>query len=147
MDVTRALLGKKFCGWCNDIPATWYERLMRFDQLVKAEDRRWYENIANAVSDFNTEKLRWWRIGQWWHHRFHIPTDDPRKLKVKWAESINVGDQVCDCRGKHITVAAKDGDDITSDDGSRCSLFRCCSPIEADGGCHTAWQSVEEMYE
>lgn len=36
------------------------------------------------------------------------------------------GDTVCDCRYRHLRIAARDGDDRTLEDGSHCSLIHCC---------------------
>lgn len=38
------------------------------------------------------------------------------------------GDVVCDCRFRHLKVTARDGDDLTLEDGSVCSLEYCCDP-------------------
>lgn len=38
------------------------------------------------------------------------------------------GDVVCDCRFRHLRVTVRDGDDLTLEDGFRCSLMHCCDP-------------------
>ena len=36
------------------------------------------------------------------------------------------GDVVCDCRYRHLRIAVRDGDNLTLEDGSHCSLAHCC---------------------
>lgn len=44
----------------------------------------------------------------------------------RWIASVNVGDYVEDCRGLVLQVIHRDGDDVTLEDGARCSLSHCC---------------------
>jgi hypothetical protein len=66
-----ALSGRRHCGWCIDRPPTWWDRLMRFDQAMRTADRPWWERVAMKVSDFNVDALQAWRLGRWWHVRYH----------------------------------------------------------------------------
>lgn len=53
-----------------------------------------------------------------------------RRAKRSWAQSIKVGDIVCDCRYKHMRVVQKfDFDDVKLEDGAHCSLIHCCDPV------------------
>ena len=38
----------------------------------------------------------------------------------------HIGDVVCDCRFRHMRVSQRDGDDLTLEDGFKCSLLHCC---------------------
>lgn len=77
-----------------------------------------------------------------------------RDEKVRKAQ---VGTKVCDCRGKHATIAERTittyadmgweepwakkkiyDVDLTFEDGTSCSLFNCCDLIAPNGSCH-AW--------
>lgn len=74
-DLVQAILGGKHCAWCTDKPDTFFERAFRFDQIVHGI-RPLHERIAMRVYDFNTEHLQTWRIGQWWHYRFHASPEE-----------------------------------------------------------------------
>lgn len=71
MDTIRAFLGPKHCGWCDDHGATWWDRLMRFDQAMKTVDRPLHERIAMKVDNFFLERVGFWKIGQRWHFKHH----------------------------------------------------------------------------
>lgn len=74
---------------------------------------------------------RWVRhpVGEWRYRQ-----------RAKWAKSIQVGDKVCTCSLKHVTVTEKrDWDQILGDDGAGYSLMNCCDQIQADDSCHTPY--------
>ena len=71
-DSISAMRGRRHCDWCNEKGATWWERFMRFDQILSRADRPLYERLALHWADFNTDRLQIWRLGQWWHFRYHI---------------------------------------------------------------------------
>ncbi|HEY1700897.1 MAG TPA: hypothetical protein VGG75_14395 [Trebonia sp.] len=66
--------------------------------------------------------ILWWRLRRWLLH----PVDSCRW----WWKTRHVprpGDRVVDCRGRLSRVAAVDDDDVTLEDGYRCSWMHCCS--------------------
>ena len=54
----------------------------------------------------------------------------------KWAESVEVGDFVEDCRYRTMKVVekkdARDDFYVTFEDGTGCSLIHCCCPVPTE---------------
>lgn len=79
--------------------------------------------------------LFWYKVRHpvWTYHDY---------LNVRWAKSIKVGDVVCDCACKHVTVAQLDDDlCILDDQGHYHDLIACCSPVKEDNSCHSMYLS------
>lgn len=74
-DLITTLMGKRYCGWCSYKKSTRWEKFMRFDQIVPFDQRRWYENIAWHLYDFNDRKFRIWALGYRFHRKFHVKED------------------------------------------------------------------------
>lgn len=71
-DLILALMGHKHCEWCvRDKPPSWWEHKMRFDIAMRTDSRPWYERLAIRLSDGNEKYLPIWKLGQWWHWKFH----------------------------------------------------------------------------
>lgn len=113
---------------------------MRFDQLVRKEDRPWWELLAERWTDLWTDRLPTWKMGYKWHLRFH----DRLSLEaIQWAKSIKVGDIVCDCSAHHLRVVKKlDWDTVELENGHNADLISCCSPVKEDNSCHS-WQEED----
>lgn len=76
-DTILAWMGAKYCGWCVDTSDdTWFDRLLRLDQLMKLAERRWYERLYIWWLHIHTDKLKIWMIGCKWHN-FHHPDGHP----------------------------------------------------------------------
>lgn len=134
-DIVAPWLGKKRCGWCVDRDVTWWEHFTGQDKFI-SEIKPW-QKAAWKVSNFWTVTLPLWKIGRFAHDRYHVPYDDPVKVKERWCKTVKVGDVVCDCRGRHITVAEiLEHEDVLDTEGNRCSLFHCCDAVEDDNSCH-----------
>jgi hypothetical protein len=79
-----------------------------------------------------------------WHAIRHPKAWLFERQRIKWAKSIRKGDVVCDCSGKHVTVASVIpqtpelpwGFDIMDTDGCGHDLLSCCDPVMADDSCH-----------
>ena len=59
------------------------------------------------------------------------------EAKKAWAESLKVGDLVCDCRYKHLAIAEIHGEEdydiqLVLEDGSCCSAMNCCDRVDHD---------------
>lgn len=72
IELICAMMGGKHCGWCTYKPPSWWDRLWRFDQLLKDKERPWYERAVWAVQEFFLLKIRIWRLGKMWHNRYHV---------------------------------------------------------------------------
>ena len=59
------------------------------------------------------------------------PVVNPRAEKQSWAQTLKVGDIVCDCRFIHSKIKELDAeyDYIEFEDGFRCSIINCCDDI------------------
>lgn len=132
-DVVSAILGKKHCGWCNDQPTTWWERLTEQDQLGHSSVR--WKRLVTNIQFWLGEYVPIWKLGNAWHWRFHVAADDYRKVKGRWCDTRQEGDVVCDCRGLHLPIKEfLDKDSVILEDGEQCSLYNCCS--EPGDDCH-----------
>lgn len=72
--------------------------------------------------------------GRWVRH----PLREYRWLQhARWADRVQEGDMVCDCRGMHVRVGEIDGHGgCHTEDGHAVSLYHCCTEIQPDGTCH-----------
>lgn len=55
-----------------------------------------------------------------------------RKKKLKWINTLRVGDLIWTCRNRIETIASIDieDDDMVTTDGWGCSLMHCCGPAD-----------------
>jgi hypothetical protein len=74
LDVLNAIRGGDHCDWCVYHPPTWLDRKMRFDQIVM-DKRPWYERLYSWWRLEAMQAIGIWRIGEWWHHRYHTFPD------------------------------------------------------------------------
>lgn len=52
--------------------------------------------------------------------------------KFRWLETLKPGDEVCDCRFKHIKIASIDlrNSIVILEDGASCSPLHCLDPVD-----------------
>jgi hypothetical protein len=69
-DLIRAIRGKT-CDWCFEQPPSPVDRLFRLDQCMPHSERRWHEMLVMSINNFWTRNLPIWKLGRWWHYKFH----------------------------------------------------------------------------
>lgn len=74
------------------------------------------------MSGRHRQPAAWQRLATWLRQlRRHV---SPAKAGF----DPQAGDVICDCRYRHLRIAARDGDNLTLEDGAHCSLTHCCDP-------------------
>lgn len=122
---------KKWAGWVKaDLaclrlyPAIWREEREDFWPLVRME-----------VVHLLTLRFLWKHAWDVFIAEHYLPYGIPRNRetwqRTKWYINVKKGDPVECCDMKVHYVHIRDGDDIETVDGLRCSLFHCCDPVEA----------------
>ncbi len=74
-DLILALLGKRWCDWCNDTNP-WMWKLMGGEKY-HGEYHHWWEKLYWGPWTRFSHKMPFWKIGWWWHSKRH--TDPPTK--------------------------------------------------------------------